>query len=149
MRELPAKRRGGRMSFVIMVRKPYVCLSFSGRSEDAASSNAPSSNSPPNGPDCTRRAISGQTLVLTTCTLLMATETQEQHDALSSLKTAIGTLNRTKGTTSVAPTKAAFTSAGVLLTMIRVSFLPVHVGRLLTNVYRTRWPTKRTMSNWG
>ena len=79
----------------------------------------------------------------------MATETQGQHDALSSLNTAIGTLNRANGATSVAPAKAAFTSARVLLTMIRVSFDPVHVGRLLANVCRTRWLKKRTTSNWG
>ena len=80
----------------------------------------------------------------------MATETQRHYDALiSSLNTAIDTLNRAKGATSVAPAKAAFTSAGVLLTVIRVGFVPVHVGRLLANVCRTRWPKQRTTSNWG
>ena len=51
---------------------------------------------------------------------------------------AIDALSRSKGTTSMTPAKAAFTSAGVLLTTIRVSFLPVHVGRLLADVYRTQ-----------
>ena len=77
----------------------------------------------------------------------MATETQGHHDALFSLNMAIGALNRAKGATSATPAKAAFTSAGILLTRIRVNFLPIHVGRLLANVYRTRWPTKLTMSN--
>ena len=56
---------------------------------------------------------------------------------LSSLNMAIGTLNRAKEATSITPAKAAFTSIGVLLTMIRVGVL-AHVGRLLANVYRTR-----------
>jgi len=67
---------------------------------------------------------------------------------LSSLNMAIGALNRVKEATSVTPAKAAFTSAGILITMIRVGFLPVHVGRLPANVYRTRWTTEWTMSNW-
>ena len=79
----------------------------------------------------------------------MAIKTQGQHNTLSLLNTAIGTLNRVKGATSVALAKATFTSAGVLLIMIRVGFLPVHVGRLLANVYRTQWLKKRTMSNWA
>ena len=58
----------------------------------------------------------------------MTTETQGQHDTLSSLNMVIGTLNHAKGATSVAPAKAAFTSAGVLLAMIRVGFLSAHVG---------------------
>lgn len=61
-------------------------------------------------------------------------------DVPSSLNEAIGILNRAKEATSITPAKAAFTSASVLLTMIRVGFLPVHVDRLLanTNVHRTR-----------
>jgi len=78
----------------------------------------------------------------------MATETQGQKDALSSLNMAIGALNRAKEATSVAPAKAAFTSAGALLTMVRVSFSPVHVGQLSADVYRTLWSTKRIMLNW-
>ena len=57
---------------------------------------------------------------------------------LSSLNTAIGALNRAKEATSVTTAKATFTSAGVLLTMIRVGFHQVHVGRLPTNMCRTR-----------
>jgi hypothetical protein len=45
-----------------------------------------------------------------------------QDGDLSSLNVAIDALNRTKETTSVIPAKAAFTSAGILLTMIRVGF---------------------------
>ena len=61
-----------------------------------------------------------------------------QDGVLSSLNTAIDALNRAEEATSVIPAKAMFTSAGVLLTMIRVGFLPVHVDRLPANVYRTR-----------
>jgi len=47
---------------------------------------------------------------------------------LFSLNVAIDGLNLAKEATSVLQAKAAFTSACVLLTMIRVGFLPVHVG---------------------
>lgn len=43
------------------------------------------------------------------------------------------------------PAKAAFGAVSVVLTMIRVRFLPLHVDRLLDNLYRTPWSTKRTM----
>ena len=70
-----------------------------------------------------------------------------RNDVLSSLNVAIGGLNLAKEATVVTPAKTAFTSASVLLTMIRVGVLPDHVGRLLANVqYRTRWPPKRTTS---
>jgi len=49
-------------------------------------------------------------------------------DVLSSLKKTIDALNRAKEATSIIPAKAAFTSASVLLTMVRVGFLPVDVG---------------------
>ena len=70
----------------------------------------------------------------------MATKSQRPKgdDALSSLNKAIDVLNRAKEATSVMPAKVAFTSASVLITMIRVGFPPVHVGLLLANVYRTR-----------
>ena len=82
----------------------------------------------------------------------MADETQGSRggDGVpSSLNMAICVLNRVKEATNVTPAKAAFTSAGILLTMIRVGFLPVHIGRLPANVYRTRWTIEWTMSNWG
>ena len=56
--------------------------------------------------------------------------------ALSSLNGAIGTLDRTRNTTCVKPAKDAFDSARILLTKIRVCFLPARVGRLMTNVPR-------------
>jgi len=81
----------------------------------------------------------------------MATKTQrpQGHNGVpSTLNVAIDALNLAKETTSVTPVKTAFTSAGVLLTMIRVGFLPIYAGRLLTtNVYRTRWSRKWTISN--
>ena len=57
--------------------------------------------------------------------------------ALYSLNMAIDTLNLAKEATGLTPAKAAFESARDLLTTIRVSFFHVHVGRLLTDVYRT------------
>lgn len=67
----------------------------------------------------------------------MATKTQQakgRDDALSSLNTAVNVLNRAGGATSVTQARAAFTSAGILLAMIRVGLFPVCVGRLLANV---------------
>ena len=61
------------------------------------------------------------------CISMMKTKPQRPEgrgDALSSLNMALETLNRTKGATDVKPTKDVFTSASVLLTMIRVSLLP-------------------------
>ena len=57
---------------------------------------------------------------------------------LSSLNMAIDALNRAKEVSSITPAKAVFGSASNLLTLVRVSFLPVHVGRLLANVCRTQ-----------
>ena len=64
--------------------------------------------------------------------------TQREKRALSSLNMSIDALDLAKGATSVAPVRAAFDSASVLLTMIRVGFLPAHVGRLPTSACRTR-----------
>jgi len=70
------------------------------------------------------------------CNLTMTTETQGQNDTLSSLNTAIDALNLAKESTGVIPARSAFTSASVLLTMVKVGSLPVSVGRLLANVRR-------------
>ena len=70
----------------------------------------------------------------------MATNSQRpegQDGILSSLNVAIDALNLAKETSSVIPAKAAFASTSDLLATIRVSFLLVHVGRLLANVHRT------------
>ena len=82
----------------------------------------------------------------------MTTKTQRQKGrdgVLSSLNMAIDALNRANEATGVTPAKATFTSAGILLTMIKVCFLPVHVGRLPADVCRTLWSTKRNTSTWG
>ena len=53
----------------------------------------------------------------------MATKSQRpqgRDGVLSSLNKAITTLNLAKEATSVTPAKSAFTSAGLLLTMVRV-----------------------------
>ena len=68
----------------------------------------------------------------------MATKTQRpqgQNDILSSLNMAIDALDLAKEATTVVSAKAAFTSASVLLTVIRVGLLPVHVGRFLATKY--------------
>ena len=67
----------------------------------------------------------------------MAAETQGQNDTLSSLNTAIDVLNLAKESTGVIPARSAFTSASVLLTMVKVGSLPVSVSRLLANERRT------------
>ena len=82
----------------------------------------------------------------------MADEPQRlkgQDGAFSSLNVAINVLNYAKEVSNVIPAKAAFDSAGVLLAIIRVGFLPVHVGRPSANVRRIQWSRKRTTSNWG
>jgi hypothetical protein len=47
-----------------------------------------------------------------------------QDDALSSLNVAIDALNLAKEASTITPAKAAFGSTSVLLTTIRVGFLP-------------------------
>ena len=71
----------------------------------------------------------------------MATQSQRpegKDGALSSLNAAIDILNLAKEASSVTPAKTAFGTTSVLLATIRVSFLPVHVGRSVANVHRTR-----------
>ena len=61
----------------------------------------------------------------------MATRSQRpkgRNDVLSSLDMAIDALNRAKEAAEIVPARAAFTSAGVLLDMIRVGSLPVRAG---------------------
>ena len=48
-----------------------------------------------------------------------------REGALSSLNVAIETLNLAKEIAGVTPAKAAFGSVSVLLTMVRVRFLPI------------------------
>jgi len=78
------------------------------------------------------------------CLSIMPKKSQGQKGldgVITSLNMAIGALDRAKEATNATPAKAAFTSAGILLTMIKVGFLPVHVSRLPTDVCRARWPT--------
>jgi len=53
-----------------------------------------------------------------------------RNEVLSSLNETIDALNIAKGASNITPVKAAFVSASVLLTEIRVSFLLVYGGRL-------------------
>ena len=56
-----------------------------------------------------------------------------QDDTLSLLNAAIDAMNLAKEAVSGTPAKAIFGSVGILLTMIRVSFLPFYDG--LSQVY--------------
>ena len=72
-----------------------------------------------------------------------------EDGALSSLNEAIDALNLAKGSNTITPAKAAFSAVTTLLSTIsKVCFHPLHVDQLLDNVYRTRWSTKWTLSNW-
>ena len=58
----------------------------------------------------------------------MATKSQkpkEQKNALSLLNAAIEVITVAKDAANATPAQAAFSAAAVLLTMIRVSFLPL------------------------
>ena len=47
---------------------------------------------------------------------------ERREDVLSSLNMAIESLNLAKELSSITPAKAVFSSAGIILTMIRVDF---------------------------
>ena len=53
-----------------------------------------------------------------------------REDAVSELNTAIEALNLTENASAIAPAKAVFNSVSIILATIRVSFLPVFVDRL-------------------
>ena len=64
------------------------------------------------------------------CISTMATQSRPPNgrdDVLSALNTAIASLKLAKEGASVTPAKNAFTSAGVLLTAIKVRFLPARL----------------------
>jgi len=62
---------------------------------------------------------------------------KEWESVFSSLNKAIDALNLVD-VSNITPAKVAFDSTRNLLTTIRVGSLPLHVGRLLANVYRIR-----------
>jgi len=72
----------------------------------------------------------------------MATEPQRPNRGdvvLSSLNAAVEALNLAKEFSSIAPVKAVFDSAGVLLVIIKVGSLLVPIDHPLANVvYRTQ-----------
>ena len=73
---------------------------------------------------------------------------KRRNDALPSLDAAIGALDLARRTTNPeSGIKDLFDSSGVLLHTIKVCPLPVHVGRLLADMCRARWSTKRIMWN--
>ena len=61
---------------------------------------------------------------------------QRQDFTLSSLNVATEAMNLAKEIASITPAKAVFGSAGVVLAMIKVCFLPVSLGRPDADVYR-------------
>ena len=65
-----------------------------------------------------------------------AAKSQRQNGVLSSLNAAIDTLDLARDSTNVKPARDAFCSAGILLTTIRVRFLPAHLFRSLTGARR-------------
>ena len=67
----------------------------------------------------------------------MDTNSQQRQDfTLSSLNVAIEAMNLAKEIASITPAKAVFGSAGVVLAMIKVCFLPVSLGGPDADVYR-------------
>ena len=69
---------------------------------------------------------------------IMETKSRRPNGALSSLNAAVDALQLARDAVGTKPTKDALDSASVLLTTIRVSFLPVHVHRTLAHVCRTQ-----------
>jgi len=57
--------------------------------------------------------------------------------ALSSLNAAIEAMTTAKDAMGMITARGAFASVSVILTMTRVSFLPIHVGLSLNHVCRT------------
>ena len=75
------------------------------------------------------------------CSSTMESKFQRQKapdGPLFSLNAAIDTVDQARDTTNVKTAKGAFGSASLLLTTIRVRFLPAHIGRSLTYVRRIR-----------
>jgi hypothetical protein len=68
----------------------------------------------------------------------MDAKSERHRESLSSLNAAIEAINLAKEIASVTPAKAIFGSVSVVLTVIRVSFLPVRLGRPRADEYRIR-----------
>jgi len=66
----------------------------------------------------------------------MDAKSKRRDVTISSLNAAIDALNLAKEAMGMTPAKAAFGSVSIILTMIRVGFRPVHVGRPLANARR-------------
>jgi hypothetical protein len=67
----------------------------------------------------------------------MDARSQRRQDVtLSSLNMAIEAMNLAKELAPITPAKAVFGSVSVVLAMIKVSFLPVPLGRLQADGYR-------------
>ena len=64
---------------------------------------------------------------------------KRQGGVLSSLNVAIDAMNLAKEVMDITPAKAAFGAISIILTMIKVRFLLVPVGRLVDNEYRILW----------
>ena len=80
-------------------------------------------------------------------TMASSQQPKERDGVLSALDVLIQALNLAKDSCGIPPAQIALGSAAVLLTMIRVRFLPILEDGLLTRVdARTRWPTIRISS---
>ena len=78
----------------------------------------------------------------------METKSQRQKrrdDALSSLNAAIGALDLARQTANVVPIKDVLDSTSVFLNTIKVCFLLLHAGRLLTDGCRNLRPAKQIL----
>ena len=58
-----------------------------------------------------------------------------RESAISALNAVVEALNLAKEVSSIVPAEAVFASVSVILAMIRVSFLPVFVDRLQTEIH--------------
>ena len=68
----------------------------------------------------------------------MVVGTRGRGGVLSSLNMTINALDLAKESTGVTPARTAFTSASVLLTLIKVRFLPIYASRPSANAHKTR-----------
>ena len=71
----------------------------------------------------------------------METKLQRPKDpdgTLPSLNAAIDTLDLARDKTSVRPAKDVFSSAGLLLSTIKVRFIPADISRFPTDAHRIR-----------
>ena len=72
-----------------------------------------------------------------------------RNDAPPSLNAAISAVDSARDDTNLKLAKDLFASTSVLLTIIKVSFLPILAGQSLFHARRIHLPTKLTAWSWG